>query len=288
MQRNSLIHGAILALLFGGVPAAADPLPSPSPSPVAEFSSGPADAALPEAVRRQIETLRDQVARAPEDDELRRRLAIACHGALLREEAVEQFEILARRKPDDPRALLDLALAYGSGARLDDAAATYQRLLVVAPGHPVALHNLGNLAYKRGDATTAIAWYEKAIESKPDYLIAWYHLGDALKLGGRFRDAYRAYESVLEREPRTPEELDAYNDSLYKLASLDLAMGAVDRARSMLEELLRANPEHGSAHYAYGQVLLRLGRSDDARRAFDRHAAIQARKAPTSPMATEE
>ena len=65
-------------------------------------------------------------------------------------------------------------------------------------------------------------------------------------------------------------------------------MGAVDRAREMLEELLRASPEHGSAYYAYGQVLLRLGRVEDAQRAFDKHVKIQAQKVPTAPMAADE
>ncbi len=284
MGRSSLICG-ILAVV-SACAVAADPVPSaPTAAPT---SPGQDDAALPAATRQEIEALREQVARAPEDDELRRRLAIKCHAALLREEAVEQFEILVRRKPDDPRRLLDLALAYGSGARIDDAVATYQRLLVLTPGHAVALHNLGNLAYKRGDASAATDWYQKALASKPDYLLAWYHLGDAFKLDERFQDAYRAYEKVLELEPRTAEELEAYNDALYKLASLDLAMGAVDRARAMLEELLRANPEHGSAYYAYGQVLLRLGRPDEARRAFEKHESIQARKKPSSPMATDE
>jgi len=284
MLRNSFSHGAILAILTVGLQASGGPVPTPGP----HATSAPAESSSSSAARREIETLRGQVARAPDDDELRRRLAIALYGARLREEAIEQFEILAKRKPTDPRTLLDLALAYGSGARVDDAVATYRRLLDVSPGHAVALHNLGNLAYKGGDATAAAEWYQKAIDSKPDYLLAWVHLGDALKLGERFKDAYRAYEKVLELEPRTPEELEAYHDSLYKLASLDLAMGAVDRARELLEELLRASPEHGSAYYAYGQVLLRLGRPAEAQRAFERHASIQARKTPTSPIAADE
>ena len=236
----------------------------------------------------RVAALREEVARRPEDDETRRRLAIALHGAGKRDLAIEQFEILARRRPKDAQALFDVALAYGSGGRVDDAVAAYRRVLEVAPGHPIALHNLGNLSYKSGNAAEAADWYQKAIASKPDYLLAWYHLGDALKLGERFKDAYRAYEKVLEFDPRTPEEAEAYHDSLYKLASLDLAMGAVDRARLMLEELLRADPEHGSGYYAYGQVLLRLGRPAEAQRAFDKHASIQAKKTPTSPMAAEE
>jgi tetratricopeptide (TPR) repeat protein len=279
MLRTSLFHAAILALL--SVPLEAQEPIRPTPAPAAR----PAPAGEAEA---RIAALRAEVERHPEDDAARRRLAIALHGAGLRDSAIEQFEILAQRRPSDPQALFDVALAYASGGRVDDAVLAYRRLLEVAPGHPLALHNLGNLSYKSGDAEAAADWYRKAIASRPDYLLAWYHLGDALKLGNRFEDAYRAYEKVLEIDPRTPEEAEAYHDSLYKLAALDLSMGAVDRARQMLEELLRADPEHGSAYYAYGQVLLRLGRPGEAQRAFEKHASIQARKVPTSPMASDE
>jgi tetratricopeptide (TPR) repeat protein len=269
-MRSSPLCRATLLLALATPAVAGDPTPPPSPPPA------------------DVDSLREQVRTHPDDDELRRRLAIALYGARQVDDAVREFETLVQHKPDDTRALLDLALAYGTDARVDDAVGTYRRLLEVSPGHAIALHNLGNLAYKAGDAAAAIDWYQNAIKSKPDYLFAWYHLGDALKLAERFKEAYRAYEQVLELEPRTPDELEAFNDSLYKLASLDLAMGAVDRARQMLEELLRAAPEHPSAYYAYGQVLLRLGRTEEAQRAFEKHAKIQARRKPTSPMAADE
>ena len=52
--------------------------------------------------------------------------------------------------------------------------------------------------------------------------------------------------------------------------------------------LLRANPEHESAYYAYGQVLLQLGRPGDAQTAFETHAKVMAKQKPTSPMAHGE
>jgi tetratricopeptide (TPR) repeat protein len=90
------------------------------------------------------------------------------------------------------------------------------------------------------------------------------------------QEAYRSYEQVLEREPRNANEASAYVDALSKLASLDLKMGAHERAGQLLTELIRLAPKHNRAHYAYGQVLLYMGREDDAQKAFDEHVRILA------------
>lgn len=235
----------------------------------------------------RLDAMRAAVAADPDNGELRRQLAIALHGANLREEAVEQFEWLARETPT-PRSLLDLALAYSSVSRLDEAETTYAKLLELSPNHAIALHNLGNIAAKRGQTDKSIEFYQKAILAEPAYLLAYAHLGDAYRQAERYQDAYRAYEKVLELEPNTATELTAYDDALYRMASLDLQMGAYERAGILLSELLRANPEHPNAYYAYGQVLMHQGKVEEAQKAFAAHQQIQAKQKHTSPMAHGE
>lgn len=248
---------------------------------------GAAPAPAENAEDARLAELRSSVAADPDDEALRRQLAIALHGSNLRDEAVTQFEWLAERSPTE-RSLLDLALAYGSVSRLDEAEKTYARLLELSPNHPIALHNLGNNAYKRGETGEAIELYRRAIAAKPDYLLAYAHLGDALRQAERYKEAYRTYEKVLELEPQNATELGAFDDALYQMASLDIKMGAYQRAGQLLAELIRANPEHPSAYYAYGQVLMHLGRVEDAQRAFEAHQKILAKQKPTSPMAHGE
>ena len=255
---------------------------APQSTPAAASKSAEAEQADP-----QLDRLRATVAADPDNAEARRSLAIALHSALLREEAVGHFEWLAKRDPT-PRSLLDLALSYSSVARIEESAATYERLLALVPNHPIALHNLGNLHYKGGEVERSIEYYRRSITAQPDYLLAHFHLGQALELAEQYREAYRTYEKVLELEPTSAEEMTAYDDALYHLASLDITMGAYQRAGGFLEELLKANPEHPSGYYAYGQVLLQLGRAEDAQRAFEAHARVMAKQKPTSPMAHGE
>jgi tetratricopeptide (TPR) repeat protein len=232
----------------------------------------------------RLADLRGAVAQDPDDQVLRRKLAIELHKANLQQEAEEQFEWLVEKSPTE-RSLLDLALVYGSGSRWAESDATYRRLLEMTPDHPIALHNLGNTAWRRGDTQTAIEYYAKAIKAKPDYLLAYSHLGDALSQAERYKESYRAYESVMELEPQTATEADAFYDALYHMAALDLQMGEHERAGVMLTELIRADPAHPKAYYAYGQVLMLMGRTEDAQRAFAEHQRIQARQKPSSTMA---
>ena len=114
------------------------------------------------------------------------------------------------------------------------------------------------------------------------------HLGDALKSAERYREAYRAYEQLLGMKPSNPAEAELYVDGLYQLGSLDLMMGAYDRAGSFLAEVIQASPEHHAAYYAYGQVLLQMGRPAEAQQAFDKHVELLEQRKPKGPVATGE
>lgn len=214
----------------------------------------------------------------------KRALAIALHENRYYEAAVEHFEAAVEIEPSS-RALLDLALGYTSAARLRDAERTYRRLLELEPANATALHNLGNLSYKWGDLEASIEYYRKSLVARPDYMLAQLHLAETLRHAGQFEESYRAYEGVLELEPRSSLDVQAYDDALYQLASLDIQMGAHERAGRLLVELLEANPEHPSANYALGQVLLTMGRTEEAARAFATHQRIRAAMKPDGPAA---
>ena len=220
----------------------------------------------------------------PDNPRTIRPLAIALLEVGQGERAVELFE-RAVEIDADVRSLLDLGLSYTKVSRYPEAEATYGRLLEISPRHPIVLHNLGNVATVVGDTDRGIELYRQAISVKPDYLLAFAHLGDALKIAGHYREAYTTYSKVLQLEPTTGPELEAFDDALYKMAALDITMGAHQRAVEMLELLIEEHPDHPSAHYAYGQALLQLGRPEEAQREFETHMRILAEIEPTAPMA---
>lgn len=241
----------------------------PSRHTTAQDPAGAAAQGAPPA----IDALEESVRTHPRDADARTKLARALHTAGRTREALPHFEAAVEFAPSQ-RNLLDLGLAYGASSRIQEADATYRRLLELAPDHPVALHNLGNLFYLRGDYENSLSHYRKALEAKPGYVQAQLHIGDALKQLGQFRDAYLAFQQVLELEPKSSEDVTAFDSALYGMASLDIMMGAYDRAGVMLSELVQVNPEHESAHYALGQVLMHQGREAEAEREFELHARL--------------
>ncbi len=233
---------------------------------------------------KKIAPLRQAVEADPGNAEKQRQLGRALHEAGYQQEAVVHLERAVELDPG-VRTLLDLTVGYSGAARLDDAERTSRRLLQIAPDFSIPLHNLGTLAHRRGEYDEAIGYFNQALEKEPTYLLARLHLGDSLRSAGRLQEAYRAYESVLELEPQNPREANHYIDAFYKLTALDVKMGAHQRAATLLTELIKLAPNHNRAHYAYGQVLLHLGRPDEAQRAFDRHVEILAKEDLRSPVA---
>ncbi len=246
------------------------------PAPAPEFSQLSFEA--------ELRALREAVEANPDDIDVRRRLIIALRESRYAEEALLHAEKVAELRPNK-RNLLDLAVAYSSVLREPEAERIYNRLLARAPDSPVALHNLGNIVFKRGETERAVELYERAIAAHPDYLAAHFHLADGLVRAGRFREAYRTYEHVLELEPTNAHEVALFDDALYGMASLDIKMGAYERAGRLLTALLRENPHHEAAYQAYGQVLLQLGREEEAQRAFEAHGRLLEQQ-PKDPVAT--
>lgn len=258
---------------------------APPPAPASQLPLPPPPVAPALPTPEQLAVLQARVDEAPADATARRRLAIALFAARRHEDGLEQFEKLAAAG-NDPVALVDLANAYALVSRTDEAIAANRRALALAPGHAAAHMNLGDIASLKGDFGAGVDHYRRALVAQPGNARAQYQLARALELQGDYRGAYTTYAAVLEGEPATPEELVAYDDALYRMAALDMTMGAHERAEDMLVALLEANPNHASAHYAYAQLLLLGGRLPEAQSQLEAHMATRAATAVTSQVAT--
>ena len=252
-----------------------------APQPLAELERRAA------AAEETLAPLRKDVAENPGDASRHAILGRALIDAHYMEEAVAHYETAAELDPEY-RRLLDLGRAYELAARLEEAVEVYEMVLEAVPDLPAALYNLGKLAHRRGEYERAVGLFQRVLVREPGHMQAQLHLGDSLRSIGRNREAYRAYEKVLAIEPTNARDAGAFVEALYELSALDLMMGAHDRAKQFLEEILRLSPEHDKAYYAYGQVMLHLGQPEKAQQAFAKHAEILAAREPTSGAAMGE
>ncbi len=247
-------------------------------------SNGQPAESVPPALPPSIEEFERAVEQGPDDPVARHDLAMALHQAGRREEALPHFEKLAELRPESIH-LVELGVAYASLGRMEQAEDAFERALEPAPDDPIALHHLGNIARGRGNAAEAISLYRQALENDPAYLMVHFHLAEAQLQAGQIEEAYRSYEQVVRLQPKEPAELAAFDASLLRLATIDLQMGATERAVEFLRVLVDSVPDHPQAHLLLGQALIKLGQNEAGQQELRTHQELAGRQPRPAPAA---
>ncbi|MEE8153826.1 MAG: FG-GAP-like repeat-containing protein, partial [Phycisphaerales bacterium] len=142
----------------------------------------------------------------------------------------------------------------------------YKLFTQIVQIHPDWLNVKVNLAVatlnrqRDGDETTALDLLKEVLEAEPDHLRALYVAALLLKRTGDPRSmatAFQYYQRVAELDP-----LDAY--AVYQVGSGYRDAGKFAEALTWFERAVELDPYLQSAYYGSQQMLIRLGRSDEA------------------------
>lgn len=205
---------------------------------------------------------------------------------------------------------LQIAVGFYQAGRLDEARALYLRVLEVDPRNAVTLHLLGLAERRQGRRDKAMELIRSALDIAPDMADACCNLGGILTELGRVDEAAAAQRRALAIDPAleaahhglasllcsrggprdwsvsaasfrrvlrlNPQRADVYHDlgialrqgGAVEAAALGLAM---DSQRTAL--VLR--PDFAAAHMNLGNLLVELGRLDEALVCFRRSLAIE-------------
>lgn len=150
-------------------------------------------------------------------------------------------------REEDAARLFAMGVAAHRAGDLAAARSAYERVLLMAPNDVDALNNLGVLLAAMREFDRAEQVLRRAIRLAPRNAGAWNNLGTVLAQRGQPNDAIAAYQHALSIDPR-------HQGARVSLAQQHLAIGAADRARELLEEVLATNPAQAEAHYALGQA----------------------------------
>jgi len=162
-------------------------------------------------------------------------------------DAIPYFQEALRQNPDHLIALDNLANAYRQQKRWDEARGVLERAVRVSPQDPEANYSLGMVFAQLDDAERAFVYLRRALDSRPLYPEALNNLG-VLYLRTRRRDeAVASFEECIRVSP-------AFDQSYLNLARVYAVEGAPEKARGVLQKLLKQHPDHAQAQKALEQL----------------------------------
>jgi superkiller protein 3 len=147
----------------------------------------------------------------------------------------------------------------------EEAAEMYRKSLELDPESASAQFNLASSLARRGEFVAAERRFRAALEDKPSAQ-AYTGLGFVLWQQGRVDEAIASLHDAIEADPK---DATAYD----QLGTILVEQGKLEEAASNYRLLVRYGPS-AAAHQKLGQVLRRLGRTDEARKEMEMAKAL--------------
>jgi superkiller protein 3 len=236
---------------------------------------------------------------APDDVELLNAMGFALFQQGKSDEAVVALEKALAVDPKHWKAHNNMALASIDLGELELAEVHYRESLAIEP--QAAIYNdLGFVLERQGLPEDAAEAYRKALELDPESASAHYNLGASLARDGEYAEAEGHLRAALATNPNTQTytglgvvqwqqgrveeaipnleaaiDADPSNAAAYDyLGTIYVEQGRLEQAEATYRLLVRNQPS-AAAHQELAQVLLRLGRTEEARREMELAKAME-------------
>lgn len=207
-----------------------------------------------------------RAARATHPDEMRfvRLESEALRQSGMRDQALAVLEEVAKKRTDDPAAHLALAQGYVEANRGAQAVKVLQEAQAKFPTDVTVPFELGAVFEKQKKYGDAEAAFKQALQRNPEHAPTLNYLGYMLAdRGERLNESVEYIKRALAIEPANGSYLDSLGWAYYKTGQLDLAEDYLRRAAEQLAQ-------NAVVQDHYGDVLLRMGRVQDAIDAWGR------------------
>jgi hypothetical protein len=173
------------------------------------------------------------------------------------------------------RPNLDSLTGLGGGLRSRQNFRRYLESSTVNPRDSDAQYQLGLIYQQRRNYTEAIARFSRAVEIDPAETDAHHQLGCIALDQKRYEDARRHFAAAVALDNK-----HASSEAWRGLGAADLQLGRTEQALAELETYITRREFDPEGLYWTGAALKKLGRTGEARDAFQR-AVEAARTAPT-------
>jgi tetratricopeptide (TPR) repeat protein len=156
----------------------------------------------------------------------------------------------------------------------------YEAALERRPGTVAIWNALGDLMREQRQYDKSVAWYSKTLEKDPENYDALYGTGVCYRFARSPSDALPLFRRALKADPSSLAAKTAIGESL-------LMSGDARRALPLLEEAAKADPSLRLVQFLLGRAYRELGRTEDARKAFERVRALT-KPEESEQLATED
>lgn len=181
--------------------------------------------------------------------------------------AVAAFETACQLKPESYEVHLNLVNMYFKKGQLDHAIKVCKTLIQLKPGSKEVHVMLANLLRRKGDNKQAIVEFQQAMKLGARDSSIYSAIGFSYMNDGDF---VRAEEFLRKSAAEKEQPVDAF----IGLAILDYKKKDFPSALIDLDRVLREKPDSAEARKLRGEVLLELGRLDDAEIELKKSIAI--------------
>ena len=143
----------------------------------------------------------------------------------------------------------------------------FHRMLNAAALNPhdgEAQYQLGLIYQQRRQLTEAIQRFSKAVAIDPRETDAHFQLGRIARQQGRLQEALNYFQTVYEQDDKHSQ-----SEILRELGAVYLGARQFEHAQKFLADYIARRPYDPEGQYYFGQALEGLGRTDEARLAYE-------------------
>ena len=220
---------------------------------------------------KQKDVLEKLVAAYPNDERAHFNLGGYYFGQQDFNQAIEHYKKATEIAPDYSTAYNILGYAYRQNEAYADAENAFKKYIELIPNDPNPYDSYAELLLKMGRFDEAITQYNKALAIEPNFLNSHFGIAAALAYEGKTAEAQAELQKITNKARNDGERRTALFGQMVVAADsgkLDQALGEVDKQYALGQKTNDVPAMAGDLQLK-GNVLLEMGRYDDARKAYD-------------------
>ena len=226
---------------------------------------------------KQESALRRLVEAFPQDERAHQQLATFLFGQQRWPEAIAEYEKAIALAPAYSAPYNQLGYAYRSTEQFERAESAFRKYIELIPDDPNPYDSYAELLLKLGRYEESIAQYEKALEQDPTFAASYVGIATNLDLLGRHDEARARLAQLYDQAKNDAQRraaLGATAVSYLSAGDFEAALGQVQKQYDIASATDDYPAMAGDVAFM-GNILLEMGRYDEAGKRFEESVALQ-------------